>query len=174
MRIGIKENAWWNFMRNGLQGEHHWVYHLGKFFIPKPKKRPKNKSKTFTNLGFPRPDPKLLFDIAMLVRMFWVHYTIFVANINLTLNPFPIWCNPNSLKMSSLVPPLKSYIPNKEYLQSIDQFLDLFDNEAMNFYDLSLSQSYVSNVTALAPINMLTAPMDFWYGSKNIFLLQGA
>ena len=29
MRIGIKENAWWNFMRNGLQGEHHWVYHLG-------------------------------------------------------------------------------------------------------------------------------------------------
>lgn len=88
MRIGIKENAWWNFMRNGLQGEHHWVYHL--------------------------------------------------------------------------VPPLKSYIPNKEYLQSIDQFLDLFDNEAMNFYDLSLSQSYVSNVTALAPINMLTAPMDFW------------
>jgi len=67
--------------------------------------------------------------------------------------------------MNSLVPPLKSYIPNKEYLQSIDQFLDLFDNEAMNFYDLSLNQSYVSNVTALAPINMLTAPMDFWLGS---------
>ena len=90
MRIGIKENAWWNFMRNGLQGEHHWVYHLGKFFIPKPKKRPKNKSKTFTNLGFPRPDPKLLFDIAVLVTMFWVHYTIFVTNIDLTLNPLPI------------------------------------------------------------------------------------
>ena len=34
MRIGIKENAWWNFMRNGLQGEHHWVYHLGKFTEP--------------------------------------------------------------------------------------------------------------------------------------------
>ena len=33
MRIGIKENAWWNFMRNGLQGEHHWVYHLGKFSL---------------------------------------------------------------------------------------------------------------------------------------------
>ena len=64
------------------------------------------------------------------------------------------------------MPPPRSYIPNKQYLQSIDQFMDLFDNEAMNFYDLSLNQSYVSNVTALAPINMLTAPLDFWYGTN--------
>ena len=97
---------------------------------------------------------------------------LYVANIEISSATFlsstakstcnqsqPIWF------INSLVPPLKSYIPNKEYLQSIDQFLDLFDNEAMNFYDLSLSQSYVSNVTALAPINMLTAPMDFWHGS---------
>ena len=28
MRIGIKENAWWNFMREGVNGDHHWVYHL--------------------------------------------------------------------------------------------------------------------------------------------------
>ena len=66
------------------------------------------------------------------------------------------------------MPPPRSYIPNKQYLQSIDQFMDLFDNEAMNFYDLSLNQSYVSKVTALAPINILTAPLDFWYGT-NIF-----
>ena len=33
MRIGIKENAWWNFMRNGVNGEHHWVYHLGKLRV---------------------------------------------------------------------------------------------------------------------------------------------
>ena len=83
---------------------------------------------------------------------------LYATNLYATLSQ-PIWF------INSLVPPLKSYIPNKEYLQSIDQFLDLFDNEAMNFYDLSLSQSYVSNVTALAPINMLTAPMDFWHGS---------
>ena len=59
------------------------------------------------------------------------------------------------------VPPPKSYIPNKQFVQSIDKFMDLFDNEAMDFYDLSLNQSYVSNITALAPINMLTAPLDF-------------
>ena len=33
MRIGIKENAWWNFMRNGVNGEHHWVYHLGELLF---------------------------------------------------------------------------------------------------------------------------------------------
>ena len=32
----------------------------------------------------------------------------------------------------------------------------------MDFYDLSLHQDYVNNITALAPINMLTAPIDFW------------
>lgn len=88
MRIGIKENAWWNFMRNGVNGDHHWVYHL--------------------------------------------------------VNPPP------------------RYIPNDEHLQTIDQFLDLFDNEAMDFLDSSKDQSFVKDVTALAPINLLTAPMDFW------------
>ena len=47
--------------------------------------------------------------------------------------------------------------------------MDLFDNEAMDFYDSSLNQSYVSSVTALAPINMLTAPLDFWYDEKPFF-----
>ena len=106
MRIGIKENAWWNFMRNGVNGEHNWVYRLGE-------------SPTW-----------LVFD-------FWLHHS---------------------------VPPAKNYIPNPENLQTFDQFLDLFDNEAMDFYDLSLHQNYVNNITALAPINMLTAPIDFWYG----------
>ena len=45
MRIGIKENAWWNFMRNGLQGEHHWVYHLGKFETPTQKTTQKTNPK---------------------------------------------------------------------------------------------------------------------------------
>ena len=62
------------------------------------------------------------------------------------------------------VPPAKTYIPNPDNLQTFDQFLDLFDNEAMDFYDLSLHQNYVNNITALAPINMLTAPIDFWHG----------
>ena len=103
MRIGIKENAWWNFMRNGVNGEHHWVYHLGKF---------------------------------------------------LNLLPF--------INHNAKVPPAKNYIPNPDNLQTFDQWLDLFDNEAMDFYDLSLHQDYVNNITALAPINMLTAPIDFW------------
>ena len=65
-----------------------------------------------------------------------------------------------------LVPPPRGYIPNPEFLQSADQFMDLFDNEAMNFHEISLTEKYVTNITALAPINMLTAPMDFWNDFK--------
>ena len=92
-------------MRNGVNGEHHWVYHLGKLGV----------------IGLHTHN----------------HHS---------------------------VPPAKTYIPNPDNLQTFDQFLDLFDNEAMDFYDLSLHQNYVNNITALAPINMLTAPIDFWHG----------
>ena len=34
MRIGIKENSWWNYMRNGLQAHTHWIYHLGRYSKP--------------------------------------------------------------------------------------------------------------------------------------------
>ena len=44
----------------------------------------------------------------------------------------------------------------------MDQFLDLFDNEAMDFLETSEKENYVNQITALAPINLLTAPMDFW------------
>jgi len=90
LRIGIKENAWWNFMRRGLRGDHHWVYHL--------------------------------------------------------------------------VNPPKDYLPNDELLETLDQFMDLFDNEGANFRKTFEENggNFVSTITALAPINLLTAPIDFW------------
>ncbi|CAG5105166.1 Oidioi.mRNA.OKI2018_I69.chr1.g1894.t1.cds [Oikopleura dioica] len=90
LRIGIKENAWWNFMRRGLRGDHHWVYHL--------------------------------------------------------------------------VNPPKDYLPNDELLETLDQFMDLFDNEGDNFRKTFKENggNFVNTITALAPINLLTAPIDFW------------
>ena len=63
-----------------------------------------------------------------------------------------------------LVNPPKDYLPNDELLETLDQFMDLFDNEGANFRKTFEENggNFVSTITALAPINLLTAPIDFW------------